>query len=254
MRTPRVYYPDHLSTGMTVTLDERAANHLVRVLRLQAGARVNLFNGRGGEYQGVLTSAGKRAVTVELSHHDPRDAESPLDITLGQCIARGTRMDFIVQKAVELGVTAIVPLLSERCEVKLKGERQESRLQHWQGICINACEQCGRNRVPEVFAPRAVDAWLDGVGRSDDTMGLVLDTAGSRDLASLSAPNDHTRIMVLSGPEGGLTDAEVALAAHYGWVAVRLGPRVLRAETAPVAAITALQTLWGDVGKQGTKI
>lgn len=257
MRIPRVYYPDHLSPDMTVTLDERTSNHLAKVLRLQSGARIILFNGRGGEYHGVLTAANKRAVTVQLSHHDPRDVESPQPITLGQCIARGTRMDFIVQKAVELGVTEIVPLFSQRCEVKLKGERQESRLQHWQGICVNACEQCGRNRLPQVLAPRSIDAWLGEAGTQTpdgNTIGVVLDAAASRDLSSLPPPAAGARILLLSGPEGGLTDEEVALAAHYGWLAIKLGPRILRAETAPVAAITALQTLWGDFCKQGTKM
>jgi len=256
MRIPRVYYPDHLSTDMTVILDERTANHLARVLRLQPGAPVVLFNGRGGEYHGTLTSASKRAVAVQLSHHTPRDIESPLHITLGQCIARGTRMDFIVQKAVELGVAAIVPLLSERCEVKLKGERQKSRLQHWQGICISACEQCGRNYVPQLHPPQTIAAWLDQAGSpgsTDGPVGIVLDAAGSRDLSSLPPPAAGARVMILIGPEGGLTDEELALAARYGWLGIRLGPRILRAETAPVAAITAMQTLWGDFCKSGAE-
>jgi len=256
MRIPRIYYPDHLSPGMTVTLDEPTANHLVRVLRLQTGAAIVLFNSRGGEYHGALTSASKRAVTVQLSRHDSREVESPLHIVLGQCIARGTRMDFIVQKAVELGVAEIAPLLSERCEVKLKGERQESRLQHWQGICINACEQCGRNHLPRIHPPVSIDAWLDQtgtVGAPGAPLGIVLDAAGSRDLNSLPSPASGARVMILIGPEGGLTDAELALAAHYGWHGVRLGPRILRAETAPVAAITAIQALWGDFCRQGTR-
>jgi 16S rRNA (uracil1498-N3)-methyltransferase len=255
MRTPRIYYPDHLSPDLTVTLDEPTANHLVRVLRLHPGAPIVLFNGRGGEFHGVLTAAARRAVTVRLSHHVPREVESPLHITLGQCIVRGTRMDLIVQKAVELGVSAIVPVISERCEVRLRGERQENRLQHWEGICINACEQCGRNRLPKVQPPQAIDAWLNQAEKTatDETLGIVLDAAAQPDLTAIPRPGHGARITVLSGPEGGLTDGELALAVHCGLVAVNLGPRILRAETAPLSAIAALQTLWGDFCDSGTK-
>lgn len=245
MRIPRVYYPGALSPGTTVALNDRAAGHLLRVLRLPAGAPVTLFNGRGGEYRAELQPSGKRACSARIISHDPAEIESPLRITLGQSVARGARMDYLLQKAVELGVTAIVPLISENSTVRLTPERQAVRFEHWKGVCASACEQCGRNRLPDLVPPRPLAAWLS---RDDEpsrhALKIVLDPAGEQRLARLPRPGDE--VILLSGPEGGFTPAEIAASVQNGFVRLRLGPRILRAETAPLAAITAMQTLWGD--------
>ncbi len=247
MRIPRIYLPGPLSPDTIVTLDERAAKHVVRVLRLHSGAPLVLFNGQGGEYQAVLASAGKREASARVTCHVSREIESPLPVVLAQCMARGTRMDYTLQKAVELGVTAIVPLTSERCEVRLSPEKVAGRLQHWEGVCISACEQCGRNRVPAVHPPAALADWLrQDAGAQSHALKLVLDTAGDQRLHHLPAPAGT--VVLLSGPEGGLTGAEIAMARGCGFTPLGLGPRTLRAETAPLAALTAIQTLWGDLG------
>lgn len=247
MRIPRVYCVQDLAPSAEVPLDERAARHLVTVLRLQAGAPVTLFDGHGGEYEAVLEAATKRAALARVVRHVPREVESPLNVTLGQCIARGSRMDYTLQKAVELGVTAIVPLTSERCQVKLALDKVGARLQHWKGICISACEQCGRNRVPAVHPPAALADWLGGMAdREHGPLKLVLDAAGGNRLGGLPPP--ESAVVLLSGPEGGLTKTEIALARRCGFTPVGLGPRILRAETAPLAALTAVQALWGDLG------
>lgn len=247
MRIPRVFCAQDLAPEKTVALDERAAKHLVTVLRLQAGARLVLFNGRGGEYEAVLETAGKRGAAARVTGHVAREVESPLRVVLGQCIARGSRMDYTLQKAVELGVAAVAPLFSERCQVKLSREKAAARLQHWEGVCISACEQCGRNRVPEVRTPMALADWLQGGAEVEpNPLRLVLDAAGDSRLSGLPAPAGT--VFLLSGPEGGLTDAEIGLARRFGFTAVGLGPRILRAETAPLAALTAIQALWGDLG------
>lgn len=253
MRVPRIYHPHELSPDVAVTLSKGAGQHLARVLRLPPGAPLILFNGCGGEYRAVLETVGKQGVTARPVEYLDRERESPLTVTLGQCIARGPRMDYILQKAVELGVSAIVPLFSERCEVRLTPQRCEGRLRHWQGVCVSACEQCGRNRVPAVLAPQPLLAWVDHhdsirpLGPQDTPpLRLVLDPSSRHPLRGLPAPGDG--VVMLSGPEGGLTEEEVAAARRCGFIPLRLGPRTLRAETAPVAALTAVQALWGDIG------
>lgn len=244
MRIPRTYLPIPLTTGATVILDENAANHLIRVLRLKPGAPLILFNGQGGEYRAVLQTADKKGGTAVIGEHLAHDAESPLHITLAQGISRGERMDYTLQKAVELGVTRIVPLITERCEVRLEGERLHKRLQHWQAVAASACEQCGRNRVPPVAQARSLDDWLE---QSHDGLRLVLDPLAAQTLTQLIKPEDR-RITLLIGPEGGLSDAEIERARQVGFAGIRLGPRILRTETAAVTALSALQVLWGDLG------
>ena len=245
MRTPRIYHPGGLQPGTKVTLDETAARHVTRVLRLQPGAPVILFNGEGGEYHGVIAAMGKRATEVEVKEFVRRDVESALKVILAPCLARGDRMDYLIQKAVELGVSEITPLTSERCEVRLNDARRHSRLRHWQGICVNACEQSGRNLLPQINHIQALPEWLDQF--SNNAAGwlrLVLDGDAENSLSQTPAPRHG--VVLLTGPEGGLTKTELATAQTRGFQNVHLGPRTLRAETAPVAALSAVQTLWGD--------
>lgn len=243
MTAPRIYSPSPLQSGATITLDQQAAQHVLRVLRLQPGNALVLFNGmpvnnRYGEHQATLLDA-KGA--VRIGEFVPRATESPLTITLAQGISRGERMDYAVQKAAELGVTHIVPLLTGFCVVKVQEERKEKRRAHWQGIAVSACEQSGRVRVPDIAPPQTLGAWLPTVKAA---VKLVLDPLATLTLPQLPKPQGG--ITVLAGPEGGLSDTELAQAKQAGFTPVRLGPRILRTETVPAAALAALQTLWGD--------
>lgn len=245
MRIPRLYLPTPLATGLTVPLDDRAFNHAVRVLRLGVNAPVTLFNGQGGTFAAALTEVGKRQALARVKDALTGEVESPLSVTLAQSVSRGEKMDYTLQKAVELGVAIIQPLFTERSGVDLTGERLARKVQHWQGIVIGACEQCGRNRLPELREPLTL---IDGLTRltKEPGLGLLLDPlaeSGLRGLTPLSGP-----ITLLIGSEGGLSPAELAKAKEAGFVGIRLGPRILRTETAGVAALAAIQALWGDCG------
>ncbi len=243
MPTPRIYLPVPLSIDSDIALDARAAGHVVRVLRLRADDEIVLFNGTDDEYSARLTEVRKdRAHCRILSRHE-RNIESPIDITLAQGISRGERMDYTIQKAVELGVRRIVPLSTERSQVKLSAEREEKRLQHWRGIIIHACEQCGRNHLPELTPVQRLDQWLQA--REPEQHALFLDPEGNDSVAQLSGP--VTRVSLLVGPEGGLSQPERDLAVTAGFQRLRLGPRVLRTETAALTALAALQAIWGDL-------
>ena len=243
MRKPRVYVSRPLVTGMPVTLDERAAGHVVRVLRLRAGAALTLFDGSGGEYDALLREAHKGAVVAELGEFRPGEAEAPLELILVQGISRGERMTFTLQKAVELGVNRILPLWSERSQVRLQGERLANRLRHWQGVVVSACEQCGRTRIPVIEQPRHFtdEPW------DDPCFGtrIMLDPEAPHGLRGLGAGE---RCTLLAGPEGGFSAAERRAAVDAGFTGVSLGPRILRTETAALAALAAIQALWGDLG------
>lgn len=239
MRTSRFYSPAPLASGER-ELDGDLAHYIGRVLRLAPGAPVQLFDGSGQEWPGELLEAGKRSVRVRLDAPQAGLPESPLRVHLGQVMSRGERMDWAIQKAVELGVSEITPLSSERCEVRLQGERADKRQSHWQQIAISACEQCGRSQVPLVHAPQALDSWLDGL---QTDLKLVLHHRTEQSLASLDRP---ASLALLIGPEGGLNAAEIARAEASGFKAARFGPRVLRTETAPVVALSVCQQLWGD--------
>lgn len=243
MRIPRIYTDQPLGASRDMTLEGSAANHVARVLRLKPGAALILFDGRGGEYPATLTGADKRSIQVRLDAQLAREVESPLEITLAQGISRGERMDYAIQKAVELGVSHIVPVITERTQVTLKGERLEKKLGHWQGIAISACEQCGRNRVPEVAPPVTLANWLPSGANG---LSLVLDPLATQGLPALARPGGPVNLLI--GPEGGLTDAEIAQACAVGFSGVRLGPRILRTETAAMATLSAIQLLWGDLG------
>lgn len=241
MRHPRIHHAAPLISGSSVQLRDTAANHVARVLRLPPGAPLILFNGEGGEFEARIETVDKRRVTVRVGNHNPRECEPPLDLWLAQGISRGERMDYTVQKAVELGVSRIIPLFTERCGVQLGGERLDKRVQHWQAVAVSACEQSGRNRVPEIAAPRALHEWLTEPAAG---LVLVLDPEADNTLGPLPVPAGPVSLLI--GPEGGLTDHEILLAKQTGYTGLRLGPRILRTETAAVAALAALLTRWGD--------
>ncbi len=246
MSIPRIYLPGALVSDALVALSTDAAHHVTRVLRLPVGAAVCVFNGEGGEYQAVLHSINKSQVHAQILKYSPREAESPLHVTLAQGIPRGERMDYTLQKAVELGIAHITPLFSERCEVRLLGERLDKRIRHWQGIVISASEQCGRTRVPRVSTPMTLQDWLPTSSLSHASLRLALDPRAPRSLAHCTPPDDNN-ITILIGPEGGLSDTEITAAEDAGFTRIRVGPRILRTETAGLAVLAALQVMWGDL-------
>lgn len=241
MRVPRIYTPVALREGETVHLDDGAAQHVGKVLRMQPGQPLNLFNGDGFDYPAAISDVSKKAVQVMVGPPSSNDLESPLAVILGQVLSKGDRMDYAIQKSVEMGVTAIVPLVSERCEVRLKGDREDKRLRHWQSVAVSAAEQCGRAVVPEIRPVATIDDWLSSTDDCD--LKLVLHHRTAQSLDTLEKPQ---RLALMVGPEGGLTDDEIRIAEAAGFLPAALGPRVLRTETAPVAALAVCQWLWGD--------
>lgn len=242
MSCTRIYQQISLALHTSIRLDEKASHHLARVLRASVKDKLTVFNGKGGEYEGVITRIDKQGVDVEIVAFAAREAESPIEIYLAQGIARGEKMDFIVQKAVELGVEKIIPLFTERCNVRLDSEREEKRLQHWQAIAISACEQSGRNHLPEVMAPETFKSWLPSA-KADRC--FVLSPHVQTKLPTDVLPN-HASILLLIGPEGGFSQDEIELAEKQGFLPLNLGPRVLRTETATIAALATLQYRYGD--------
>ncbi len=240
MRNPRIYAPVPLAAQYTVELPENAAHHVGRVLRMKPDESLILFNVEGGCWQATITEITKKGVWVCPQTFMPDDRESPLSLSLGQTLSRGERMDYAIQKAVECGVTDITPLVSERCEVKLAGERADKRIRSWQQMIISACEQCGRNRIPVIHPPMPLSEWL--ASRNTD-LNFVLHHRTTQALEGYDKP---ASVSVLIGPEGGLTPEEIAQAEQHNFKALALGPRVLRTETAPVAALSLMQYLWGD--------
>ena len=241
MAIPRFYSPDQLSSGARIALAEQAARHAARVLRLREGDAVILFDGSGGEYPAHIAEIGKHQVTVQLGPHLPRECEAPLNVTLAQAISAGDKMDFTLQKATELGIAQIQPLASERSVVRLSGERADKRVGHWQGVVIAACEQSGRNRIPPVAPIRPFNDWL-----GSDFAGLRLMLAPDAALSLRDLPKPEQPVTLLIGPEGGFSAIETATAQQAKFIPVRLGMRVLRTETAALAALAAMQALWGD--------
>ena len=245
MTAPRVYVATPLASGATIELPEGPFRHLVQVLRMQAGEPLVLFDGRGGEYEAQLSSVAKRSATVSVGAQREADRESALDLTLVQGISKGERMDFTIQKAVELGVTRIAPVTTERCNVHLDSERQEKRLEHWRGVIVSACEQSGRTRIPILDPVLTLAAYL---GTASGTVRLVLDPqAGESLVVAVSTIDAAASIALIVGPEGGLSGAEIEQAGRNGVRGVRLGPRVLRTETAGLAALAVLQAARGDL-------
>jgi 16S rRNA (uracil1498-N3)-methyltransferase len=242
MSTPRFYCPNQLSIGTIIGLPENAAVHACRVLRLQVSDDVILFNGDGKDYLCQLLSIKKSDVTAIVTATHEIQRESILKVTLAQAISSGDRMDFTIQKAVEMGVTAIQPIASQRSVVKLSGERAEKRREHWQNVVISACEQSGRAVVPQVHAPLTLANWLGTAPVF--SARITLSPAAILTLHELPVPQGE--ICLLIGSEGGLTSEEIDLAASRNFIPVRLGKRILRTETAALAALATMQTLWGD--------
>ena len=243
MSTPRFFVPTGLAPGQvgaTVELHEAAAHHATRVLRLASGDALTLFDGTGGEYPVTLVQVGKRGATVRVEGFLPIDRESPFAVTLAQGIAASDPTDSAIRKATELGVTSIQPLVTARSAPLPSGERGERRLAHWRSVAIAACEQCGRNRVPEVAPPQAMIEWLGAWAGS----GVVFAPDAERSLSTLARP--PAPLALLIGPEGGFDAGELRAARARDFHAVRLGPRVLRTETAAAAALAVLQSMWGD--------
>ncbi|MBW8182585.1 16S rRNA (uracil(1498)-N(3))-methyltransferase [Shewanella nanhaiensis] len=243
MRIPRIYQASPLQIGNQVELDDEPASHIGRVLRMNAGEQISLFNGDGHEYLSEITSASKKNVSVKVLSSTLNESESPLHLHLGQVISRGDRMDFTIQKSVELGVNTITPLFSERCGVKLSGERLEKKIQQWQKIVIGACEQSGRSRVPEIRPAMTIEAWS---AEQTDATKLNLHPRAAHGIGGLSLASPTVRLLI--GPEGGLSEAEIMMTEQYQFTDVLLGPRVLRTETAALTAISALQLRFGDMG------
>lgn len=241
MRIPRIHTGQVLQAESSFDLEPGPSQHLARALRMQVGDALILFDGRGGEYPATISALGKKQVSITTGAHSDREVESPIAIHLGIAISRGDRMDWVVQKATELGVSAITPLLTERTEVKLKGERADKKIAHWQQVATSACEQCGRNRIPELNPLATVAAWLPGC---DQDVRLVLHHRATTE--TTEPPSPHSAALLI-GPEGGLSESEIALAESNGFRSLQMGPRVLRTETAPLAAITLLQARWGDL-------
>jgi len=242
MREFRIFVDTPLAEGQRLSLPPDAAHRVAAVLRLRPGDQVQLFDGGGGSHAARILSAGRREVLVELGPRRSPEWESPLTVTLAQGISRGQKMDYTLQKAVELGAARLVPLMTEHGNVRLDGPRAAARMLHWRNVIIAACEQCGRDRLPELHAPIAFADWL---AEREPATTLLLDPDATLGLSAIDpAP---TALCLLAGPEGGLSKTEVKLARAGGCIAVRLGPRVLRTETAAVAALAACQTLWGDL-------
>ncbi|KMK50864.1 16S rRNA methyltransferase [[Actinobacillus] muris] len=243
MRIPRVYHPELLSGKTHCQLSEDAANHIGRVLRMGEGEDIILFDGTNRIFHATIAQVHKKQIEVRIHHSEFDDRESPLAIHLGQVISRGERMEFTIQKSVELGVKTITPLWSSRCGVKLDAERQDKKIQQWQKIAIAACEQCGRNVVPEI---RPIMPLADWCKEQDEMLKLNLHPRAEYSLKSLpSIPKAGVRLLI--GSEGGLSAEEIAMTETQGFTEVLLGKRVLRTETAALATITALQILYGDM-------
>jgi 16S rRNA (uracil1498-N3)-methyltransferase len=242
MRLTRVYVDAALTSGAIVELPRETASHLAKVLRARSGDQLVLFSGDGREYVGAIESVRGSRVTASVGGGADVDRESPFAITLVQCVPRGDRMDFIVQKATELGVTRIVPVLSQRSVVRLDSTQAESKAAHWRAVAVSACEQCGRNRLPIIEAPAPLINYL-GTSAST-TARLVLEP----DLEPAATPSNlGAAVEIAIGPEGGFADDELDALRLAGFARVRLGPRILRTETAAIAALTWLQTRFGDM-------
>ena len=240
MRVSRLYVSSVLTTGKSIELDEAAAHYLRSVLRLKQADSIVLFNGTGGDYRCRLAEVSRKTVRVEIEEFLERDVESPLIVRLGIGISRGDRMDWAVQKAVELGVNHITPLVTERCVIKFSDDKKQQRLLHWQNIILHAAEQSGRSRLPELSEIATLQNW----SCLQQGLKVFLDPHAVHSLRDL--PTDTRHITLLSGPEGGFSIQEREIAKAAGFVPVRMGARILRTETAVLAALAAVQTLWGD--------
>ncbi|ANS86589.1 16S rRNA (uracil(1498)-N(3))-methyltransferase [Vibrio scophthalmi] len=243
MRIPRIYHPEIIQQLGVVELSEDAAGHIGRALRMKEGQQVLLFDGSGAEFPATISEVTKKTVHVDVTERIERSSESPLDLHLGQVMSRGDKMEFTIQKSVELGVNTITPLISERCGVKLDQKRFEKKMEQWQKIAISACEQCGRNTVPEIRPIMKLEDWC---AEEYDGLKLNLHPRAKYSINTLPTPVEKVRLLI--GPEGGLSSDEIDMTEQYQFEETLLGPRVLRTETAALTAITALQVRFGDLG------
>lgn len=244
MRIPRFYLPADYQPGLVVELQKEQTHYALTVLRLKNGHLVDVFDGQGRQARASLQVIDKRTAHVTLSEISQPSTESPLHTLLLQGISRGERMDYALQKAVELGVTEIQPLFTERCEVRLEDDKQHKRREQWQALVISACEQSGRCVVPQVKPLMTLTEWF---AQNPQQPGLVLDPYSQKTLSQLPNPDLTKPLAILIGPEGGLTDDEVQLAQQQGFQGIRLGPRILRTETAAPVILSLLQAQWGDL-------
>lgn len=240
MSHPRIFVTSKLSSNQKIILDLSISHRILQVLRLRINDQLTLFNDAGGEFSATLISVDKQRACVTVGDFIARNNESPLPIHLGQGISRGEKMDFTIQKAVELGVSTITPLFTKYCNVKLQDERLTKRLQHWQQVAISAAEQSGRCYVPKILPAQTVDAWCSSAG----DLRLLLDPIANNKIGDIKEQPKSVAILV--GPEGGLSDEEILVAKQYEFLGVALGPRILRTETAALTAISMLQAKWGD--------
>lgn len=245
MRTTRLFTDQALASGAQVTLQGDAAQHLGRALRARVGDTATLFNGNGQEFPATITALDKREIVLTLGEASSPGTESSVHTVLGLCLSKGDRFDWAVQKATELGVGAIVPLYSERVDFSIPEDRIAKRVQHWQQVAISASEQCGRVRVPSVAAPTLLANWTEAVSADEKWVLHCADVAGNR-RASRNAEAPGSAALLI-GPEGGLTEGEISIATDHGFFPLQLGPRVLRTETTPVVALTALSVQWGEM-------
>lgn len=254
MRIPRFYCPCPLALEQTLNLPEEVFRHAIQVLRLQIGESLLLFNGEGGEYLAELTAINKRSATVLIQKFDPSDGESSLTLTLVQALIKPDKMDFALQKAVELGISAFQPLITQRSVVRTDKEKIDKKLQHWQAVVVSACEQSGRTKLPKIYAPQTLNQYLSQL--DDSTTYLLLAPGSRQDLSQVTVNTAHTHttkhstkhLAVLIGPEGGFTTEEVEACLAAKMQGIALGKRILRAETASTSVLAILQLLHGDLG------
>lgn len=246
MNLPRFYCPEALAANIRLALPEGAARHASRVLRLREGDEMILFDGSGGEYFARIFEVVRERVLVDVLDWCDVERESPINVTLVQALQSGEKMDLTIQKSVELGIVRIIPVSSRRSVVKLEGERAARRVQHWRGVAASACEQCGRNRVPAVAELGRLEKFLQ-TPASPDLLRLMLVPGAAQSLSDLPRPPKGAQIELLIGAEGGLAPDEIDCSMQAGYMGVRLGPRILRTETAGLAALAVIQCLWGDL-------
>lgn len=249
MRIPRFYVPATYTKGQTLPLSKELAHYALTVLRLKHQRPVEVFDGQGNQARAILNVTSRRSADLMIESVSSPTTESPLNTILLQAISKGDRMDYTIQKTVELGISQIQPLFSEHCDVKLSGDKLDKKIKQWRDIAINACEQSGRNLVPEILPATTLEDWFNDQTDPEELTGFVLDPEAEKSLKNLpSPPADlwQQKLHLLIGPEGGLSDNEVRLAVDKGFTAIRLGPRVLRTETAGVTVLSALQCIAGD--------
>lgn len=240
---PRFHVPQALAAGQQLELPANVAHH-IHVVRMEPGDTLTLFNGDGGQYTAVLTDVQKKKAWAEVKLFQPVDVELPFAVTLAQALPEGSKMDWIIEKSIELGVAAVQPLAARRCVVRLSAERAEKKLEHWQGIVVSASEQCGRNRLAQLAAPVEFREWI---GQQDLHKRVILTPRASESLADWARHQPPQALTIMVGPEGGFSDEEEAEALRHGALPLSIGPRVLRTETAALAALSILGAAWGGL-------